>query len=492
MTQSSSSTTSAQAGSGTGLSPLTPAEIDATCRWPLLFLFVSALVWLVLSGVLSVIIAIKLHAPGFLGDCPFFTFGRMRPAQMNALMYGFASQAAIGATLWLLCRLGRTRLALPGLAIVSTIFWNAAVKIGVWGILIGDSTGLAGLEIPRYASPILLLSYLGLGICALLTFHNRRERPLYVSQWFLFAALLWFGWIYSVAQLLLVFWPERGGAQIAVNLWFNHAVVALWLAPVAIGTIYYFLPKILGRPLHSRYLALFGFWGLALFGGLGGVPVGAPVPRWLNAISSYGAMLMLIPVMAFVLNCHWTIAADCRQALKEKRLRFIIFGAGSYLIAGLLSFINAFPVVNATLNFTYFTTALTQLNLYGFFGATILGAMYYIIPRLLQREWPSQKLVEIHYWSTVAGVALTVLPLALGGIIQGLALNTPDLPFVSVVKRTIPFVGVSTVGFLILLIGNASMLLNAGKLLWQYVRACCPRVTRSAAEIKLKSTGVTA
>jgi cytochrome c oxidase cbb3-type subunit I len=481
-----------EAGGGTANAPLTPAEIDASCRWPLLLLFGSALFWLVLSGVFAVISAIKLHAPGFLADCPYLTFGRVRPAQMNMLMYGFATQAAIGVAFWLMCRLGRTALALPGLAFVSAVFWNVGMTLGIGGILVGDSTGLAGLEIPPYASPMLLLSYLGVGACALLTFHNRRERPLYVSQWFLFAALFWFAWIYSVAQLLLVFWPERGGAQIAINLWFNHAVIALWLAPMGIGTIYYFLPKILGRPLHSRSLALFGFWCLALFAGWGGVHVGAPVPRWLNAMSSFAAMLMLIPLLAFALNCHWTIAVDCEGAIKERQLRFVLFATACYLLAGLLNFVNAFPLINSTLSFTYFTTGLAQLNLYGFFAAAMFGAMYYIIPRLFECEWPWPKLINVHYWSTVAGVVLTVLPLVIGGIVQGLAMKNPDVPFLDVVKRTIPFIGTSTLGFLILLIGNAAMLLNVGKLLWQFVRDCCWQRKSSEAEAKIKTAEVTA
>ena len=113
MSQLSSPTISVRGGPEPDESPLAPADIDASCRWPLLLMFLSALVWLVFGGLLSVIGAIKLHAPGFLADCPYLTFGRVRPAQMNALIYGFALQAALGVTLWILCRLGRTRLALP-------------------------------------------------------------------------------------------------------------------------------------------------------------------------------------------------------------------------------------------------------------------------------------------------------------------------------------------------------------------------------------------
>src|ERR1051325_3568768 len=78
-----------------GESACTASEIDASCRWPLLTLFVGAVIWLVLNSVLGLITSIKLHAPGFLADCSWLSYGRVSPAQTNALMFGFASQAAI-------------------------------------------------------------------------------------------------------------------------------------------------------------------------------------------------------------------------------------------------------------------------------------------------------------------------------------------------------------------------------------------------------------
>jgi hypothetical protein len=43
--------------------------VDTTARCPLLFLLGSAVLWLVVSGVLALITAIQLRSPGFLADC---------------------------------------------------------------------------------------------------------------------------------------------------------------------------------------------------------------------------------------------------------------------------------------------------------------------------------------------------------------------------------------------------------------------------------------
>src|ERR1043166_526318 len=88
------------------------AEIDLSCRGPLLFIFLSGLIWLVLGLLLAVVCSIKLHMPGFLAGFDGLSYGRLHPAATNAILYGFASQTAIGVVLWMMCRLGATRLLL--------------------------------------------------------------------------------------------------------------------------------------------------------------------------------------------------------------------------------------------------------------------------------------------------------------------------------------------------------------------------------------------
>src|SRR2546425_7759959 len=134
---------------------------------------------------------------------------------------------------------------------------------------------------PAYASPILFVAYTIIGVCGLLTFHQRREPALYVSQWFLLAALFWFPWIYSTANILLVFAPVRGVMQAVVNWWFVGNLINIWFGFIGLAAIFYFIPRLTGRPLHSSYQAMFAFWALALFGGWGNIPHSAPLPSWL-------------------------------------------------------------------------------------------------------------------------------------------------------------------------------------------------------------------
>src|SRR6266571_1500867 len=273
------------------MAPVAPAEIDASCRVPVLVLFACAAVWLVTASVFALITSLKFHMPQFLADCPWFTYGRLQAMQMNALIYGFAAQAALGTSLWMIARLGRTRLVQPGYGVVGALLWNLGVKIGIFGIQIGDSTGFEWLEMPGYASPILFVGYAIIGVCALLTFHQRREPTLYVSQWFLLAALFWFPWIYSTANLMLVFAPVRGVAQACVHWWFVNNLQTIWLGFLGLATLFYFIPKLTGRALYSEPTAIFAFWTLALFGSWGGIHADAPLPAWIPAVSTFFAVL---------------------------------------------------------------------------------------------------------------------------------------------------------------------------------------------------------
>ena len=211
----------AESGGGTGRSPDSGsvAAIDASSRWPLLVLFGHALFWLVLSTVISLVVAIKFHKGDFLADSAWLTLGRLRPAATHTFLYGFASQASIGVALWLLCRLGGVRFLYIWPAVVAGKLWNFAVLVGFVAILMGKSTGFEWLEMPRYAAGLLFVAYLILGLTAAGTFASRRSRELYPSQWFILAGLFCFPWIFSASTSLLLLDPVRGTLQAAVSAW---------------------------------------------------------------------------------------------------------------------------------------------------------------------------------------------------------------------------------------------------------------------------------
>ena len=492
--------------------PYTPVEIDTSCGNPLLLLFTSAAIWLAIGLFFQLIASIKLHSPGFFADTAWMSFGRIRPAGMDALLYGFASQAAIGLIIWLTCRLGAITLCCQTPIIIASGFWNLGVTLGVLAVLSGGSTGFAWLEMPPFASVILFSSYAVIGLCVLVTFFNRAERRLYVSHWYLLAAMFWFPWILSAANLLLIYWPVRGVLQSFINTWFTNNFLTLWLGCVALATLFYFIPKLLNRPLYSLYIAAFGFWSYVFAAGWTGSIqlIGGPLPTWMIAIGSSAALVLVVPTIAVGFNWYMTgcCASNAResgalppstvgamiacfvrfmtasQPLSNVVLRFISFGALGYFVSSVAAIMLGCYRVASITQFSFVPLAVVYFVILGFFGMTAFGAMYYIIPRAMRMEWPSEKLVRVHYICSAVGIAILFLSLLIGGLIQGYRLNLTTVDVVRVTRGAVPFIGLATLGFLVLLVGQIAFLKN---LLTMLHRQAAP-VRRAAVELFIPET----
>jgi cytochrome c oxidase cbb3-type subunit I len=420
------------------------SAIDASCRVPLLALFGGAVLWLVVGLSFALIASLNFHMPEKFGSCAWLTYGRIQPAANDAILYGFAIPAALGVMLWIFARLSQSELILPLVPIVAANIWHLGVFIGLVAILIGDSTGFTWLEFPRGSSILLFAAFLLIAISAVTTFGARRERELNPSHWFLLAALFWFPWIYSTANLFLIAWPVRGVAQAVIGWWFADNLIFVWLALVGIGTAFYFLPKFAGRPLPD-YFALFTFWTLILFGTWLGIPQGAPVPAWLPALSSVASMLTIIPLIAVAIVFGKTVCGAKVQC-KGGPFCYIKFGTVAFLLSSLMLIATGCPHFSRIVGYTWFVPAQTQLQIFGFFAIVICGAIYELLPRVTGFELPFPKFVRVQHWLFMLGLALLILPLAIGGIQQGLK----NYNF----ETALPFLRVSTTGLLFLLLGS--------------------------------------
>jgi cytochrome c oxidase cbb3-type subunit 1 len=456
------------------------SAIDFSCRLPLLVLFISAAKWLVIGWIFELIASLKFHLPTFLADYAWLTYGRIHPAFTNSLIYGFCVQAGLGVTLWLLAQMGVVSLAHRWLVTVGAILWNLGVTLGVIGILAGDNTGFQHLEMPGYASILVFIGYIAVAIWGVVTFHQRRERKLSVGHWFLFTALFWFPWIYSTANLLLVTFPVRGMAQAVIAWWYADNFMFVWLALVGLGAAFYFIPKLTGRDLHNRYLALFAYWILVLVTGWGGIPASAPVPAWMPTLSSISAVLSILVVVAVGFNTCETIGCSLRNLPGKPGVSFFLFGIGAFLAVGVLRAGSALLDTYQGLHLTWFGPALAQLNFYGFFAMVMFGAIYFIMPRLVGLEFPWPGFVRAHFWLSALGILLFVVPLVLGGVIAEVKLGQGQEPFLTVARSSLMFLRISTIGDLLLLIGHILFAVNLCGLVVSFYRV---RATATYAEL---------
>lgn len=476
--------------------PLAPPEI---CRLPMLIILVSAAAWLVFGSGFALIASIKFHSSSFLAGPAWLTYGRAHPAASSAVLYGFYIPAGLGVSLWLLGRLGGNNICLGWLVTVGAVVWNLGVAFGILGILAGDRTGFPSAELPGYATPMLFIGYLILGLWGALAFHQRREPRLYASQWFLFAALFWFPWIFSTAQLLLIIFPARGVVQAIIAWWYANNLEFVWLWLTGLGIAFYFLPALTGRHLQNRNLALFAFWLILVFSSWGGIPNSAPVPAWMPTLSVVGVAMTILVLLAVAMTAWNTAIGPCPKcaegsagqlgaqpasaaspaqgdpnapspscpvraflgsASESLPLRFVAFGILAFLVAGLMRLADALPPVGNVTGLTWFGTATSQINAYGFFAMVIFGAAYWIMPRLMGVDFPFPRLARLHFWLAALGIVLLSAPLAVAGVIEGLKLRNPDIAFMDVVKATLPCLRVSTMGDLFMALGHLAFFAN--------------------------------
>lgn len=435
------------------------SPIDRSVRTPVLLFFGSAVFWLVLASLFFLLSSSQIHKPDSWWTLPgvaWLSYGRVYPAFLNCFVYGWVATAGIALGLWLLSRFSAAPFRHPLLSIYGWGVWNIGLVSGIVCLLAGTTTGRPFLEFPPYAAFILFLGFAMVGLSAISIVWRRKPGTLYISEWYLIGGFLWFAWMYSTANIILANPPVPGAAQPAINWWYAGGLFDLWLTPIALGAAFYLIPKIVERPIYSERLALMGFWGLALLGGWTGMThiIGAPLPAWMITAGIVARVLMLIPVFAIAVNFHRTMKGSFEGLRDDYALRFISTGAMIYTVYAVEGSIVSLRSVAQFTQFTLVTQVHTQLGLIGFVSLILFGAVYYIVPRLLGRQWLFPNLVTTHFWFVVTGLGLLYISLTIGGLIQGFGLADPQVPMIAMSDLLQPFLTIQNVGVLLLVIGN--------------------------------------
>lgn len=385
-----------------------------------MFFFTSAAAWLLVATLLGFVSSLKLRCPGLWDECQFMGYGRLFPAHLNALVYGWAMQAGMGVMLWLMARLTRNQLRHGTTIIVAGHIWNAGVTFAVLTVWFGYGNSLPLLDFPSWIWPVLALSYMMIVVWVIPMFRYRREASVYVSERYLVGAALWFPWIFLTANILI----GKGTAPVmaaGLDAWYITNLIYFWMAPIALAVAYYIVPKIAARPIYSYPLAHISFWILAFLAGWTGFSrfMGGPFPAWMPAISGAAAIFILVAIVATVFNLMATLKGCSKVWEYSPSLRFTVFGMLMLAVYAVLSALSSTFVFGKNLQFSHFLVGLDTLAIYGFFSMTVFGAIYFIVPRITASEWPSGKRIRTHFWYSAYGIVTLVVTMLVGGIAQG-------------------------------------------------------------------------
>ena len=444
------------------------AGIDRSLRHPVMFFMTSGAAWLAVSIVLGIISSAKVHSPEFLSNCAWLTYGRVFPAHINALIYGWGFQAAFAVIIWLMARLSRKECTAAGLILTAGHVWNLGVMLGLVGILSGNGTGMPWMEFPFFTWPLLLASYFSIVIWSFIQFRVRPEGHVYISQWYLLGAMVWFPWIFITSNTLLHCLPGHPVMAAAINAWYKSGLIFLFFTPVALGTAYYLAPKVTGRSVYSYSLAKLGFWSLAMIAPWAGMQklAGAPIPYFIPYLSATATVLIFVPAIAAAINILRTALASPGILTASPSLRFTIAGVVGLIVLAVSAVLINLP--DSTLPLTQFSMSgygFEVLALYGFFSFIMFGAIYFIVPRVTRREWLSRRLISIHFLLSVYGIMAVVLFALLGGLEQGIGQEDWQLPWQAAATRAVPYAVGTTIAWCFIFLSNVFFFLHL-TLMW--------------------------
>lgn len=449
---------SSENSNNTGPDSRLRAEIDRSLRHPVMFFLTSGAAWLAVSIILGVLSSAKVHSPGFLDGCSWLTYGRTQAAHLNALVYGWGFQAAFGVGIWLMSRLSRQTCRAAGLILTAGHIWNLGVSIGVLGILAGYGTGMPWMEFPAFAWPVILISYAAISVWSFVQFKVRPTGHTYISQWYLMAAMIWFPWVYITANILLHVVPGNPVMAAGINAWFKSGLIFLFFTPIALGTAFYLVPKVTGRPIRSYALAKVGFWSLAIIMPWAGMQklTGAPIPYFIPYLGATATILFFIPAFTSAMNLLRTAkTADQNVVAHSPTLRFTMAGVGGLIVVAIAAVFLNLP--ESTLKFSQFSMSgygFEILTLYGFFSLVMFGAIYFIVPRVTGREWLSRRLIRMHFFFSIYGIVSVALIAIFGGVQQGIGQEEFGQPWMEVATRAYPYAVFITIAWCFILFSN--------------------------------------
>uniref|UniRef100_A0A7C2NU93 Cytochrome oxidase n=1 Tax=Schlesneria paludicola TaxID=360056 RepID=A0A7C2NU93_9PLAN len=446
-----------------------PRHEDLVEERLVLWYFVAALTYMLISMTGGLVMGLQLLRHNPLPVVELLSPGRWRMVHTNAIAYGFIANAFLGIMHWVIPRLTLQPVLSRPLSYAIFAAWQGVVVATAVGLILGEAQGLEWGETPVWIDPIaqagLLLVAINFGAPIL-----KVRGPLYVTLWYYLAALVWTFLTYAMGNFV----PEYfvcGSSAGAVGGLFIHDLVGLFVTPLGWGMMYYFVPILLKRPMWSHGLSLVGFWGLAFFYPLQGIHhfLYTPIPMFLQ----YGAILSTIAlelvVVTVIINFLGTLSGTGTAVVRNLPLRYFYTGILFYFLTCLQCALQTTLTFQALIHFTDWVVGHAHMVMFGVFSLWQLGAMTYLIPRILKTEWYSAEWCEWHYWASAGGLLVMAGDLILGGLFQGWSWAALQ-PWESSVQVSIPFWSVRIVAGLVMFAAQLLFVWNFYKT-WQKSRS---------------------
>ncbi len=379
----------------------------------------SSVFWLVFGALVGQYLGMKFVWPE-MDSQSWLSFGRLRPVHTNTVFWGWVSMAMIGLGYFVVARTSNTVIYSYKNAKRALVLFNASVAIGNLCLMSGLNNG--GGEYREFIWPVMAIFAIGL----IITFHNfyktvaqRKISEIYISNWFLLAAL---GWTIILTIIAYLPFYQDGLGETIIQGYYMHQGVGMWFMTFTLGLVYYFLPSSLNKPIYSYSLGVLAFWTQMLFYTLIGTHhfVFSPLPWWLQTVAIVFSAGMFIPVVAGTTNFFMTMKGTWSNISKSYVLPFFLVGVVFYFVGSTQGSLQAFRFTNYVWHFTDFNVAHSHITMYGIITFLLWACIYSLLPKLTGKE-PPQAFVGAHFWMAFVGLFAYMMSMMAGGTLKGLS-----------------------------------------------------------------------
>ncbi|MCW8964891.1 MAG: cytochrome-c oxidase, cbb3-type subunit I [Gammaproteobacteria bacterium] len=443
---------------------------------------VMTIIWALVGMSVGVLIAAQLAWPALNFDLPWTTFSRLRPLHTNAVIFAFGGSALFASAYYIVQRTCHVRLFMPGLATFTFWGWQAIIVSAAISFPLGITASKEYAELEWPIDIAIAVVWVAFAIVFFGTIVKRKVEHIYVANWFLGSLIIVVAMLHIVNSMALPIAFFGGswfksyslfvGAQDAmVQWWYGHNAVGFFLTAGFLGMMYYFIPKVSGRPVYSYRLSVVHFWALVftyIWAGPHHLHYTA-LPDWTQSLGMVFSLILLAPSWGGMINGIMTLSGAWEKLRTDPVLRFLVVSVSFYGMSTFEGPMMAIKTVNSLSHYTDWTIGHVHAGALGWNGLVTFGAMYYLIPKLWNRELYSVKLVEVHFWVSTIGIVLYIASMWVAGIMQGLmwrAVNedgTLTYSFVESLQAMYPFYMVRFAGGAVFVLGIVIMMYNLYK-----------------------------
>lgn len=388
----------------------------------------ATIVWGLVGMLVGLLAALQLVYPFLNFDTAQTSFGRIRPLHTNAVIFAFVGNGIFAGVYYSLQRLCKTRMYSDLMSKINFWGWQLIIVAAALTLPLGMTSGKEYAELEWPIDIAIALIWVVFGWNMFATIMKRREKHMYVAIWFYIATFVTVAVLHIVNSIELpVSWTKSyswyAGVQDAlVQWWYGHNAVAFFLTTPYLGLMYYFIPKASNRPVFSYRLSIIHFWALIFLYIWAGPHhlLYTALPDWAQSLGTVFSVMLIAPSWGGMINGLLTLRGAWDKVRESVVLKFMVVAVTAYGMATFEGPMLSLKNVNAIGHFTDWIVAHVHVGALGWNGFLTFGMLYWLFPRLYNKELYSPKAANFHFWIGSLGILFYAIPLYWAGFTQSL------------------------------------------------------------------------